>query len=319
MYQELQRFGRVKTNEPLAKHTTFKIGGPADFFVVAEDKNNLVALLRWLDGEGAAYFILGGGSNLLVRDEGYRGVVINLKNAMCEVNGALVTAGAGCVTVEVARQSIQAGLTGFEWGVGVPGTIGGAVRGNAGAMGGETGESVSAVEVYRSGEVVSVPGSECGFGYRESVFKRNHDVILSATLALEKSENKEGMRKALENLQYRTKTQPQGYASTGCIFKNVEISQLSPEIKNKIETMYPEDADIRRFFTLGKLSAGWLIEASGMKGARAGAAAVSERHGNFVVNLGAATAADVLSLIERTKEKVYTKFGIAIEEEIQII
>lgn len=308
MYKDLQRFGHVKTNEPMSKHTTFKIGGPADYFVTVDSVSNLVDILRYLDGEGAPYFVLGGGSNMLVKDEGYRGVVVHVSAQKFEIDADRLTADAGSVTVEVARQSIQAGLTGFEWGVGVPGTIGGAVRGNAGAMGGEMKDVVESVEAYRDGEVIRLTNAECGFGYRESIFKHSRDVVLRATLVLERSENKEGMKKALEHLQYRSKTQPQGYASTGCIFKNFEISG------QKLDFEVPEE-----FIKRGTIAAGWLVDQAGMKGAQVGKAMVSERHGNFVVNAGGASAADVMALVEQIKEKVYTKFRISLQEEIQII
>ena len=309
MYQELQRFGRVKTNEPLAKHTTFKIGGPADFFVVAEDKNNLVALLRWLDGEGAAYFILGGGSNLLVRDEGYRGVAVNIKNAMCEVNGALVTAGAGCVTVEVARQSIQAGLTGFEWGVGVPGTIGGAVRGNAGAMGQDISKNIQKVEVWQDGEIKELSREECGFIYRGSDFKNDPQaVILRVWLALAKGEVRQILATVQENLKQREGKFPP-YPSAGCFFKNVKLDKWPGHPKD-LPTIFLER---------GTVPAGWLIDQAGARGLLQGGAAVSDKHCNFVINKDKASQADVLAVVEEVRTRVYNKFKVELELEVEII
>jgi UDP-N-acetylmuramate dehydrogenase len=293
------------------KHTTFKIGGPVDYFLTIDSTDSLVDALKFLDSEGVSYFILGGGSNMLVRDEGFRGVAIQIKDTRCEIQDTVVQCAAGCSTVEVAQKSIAAGLTGFEWGVGVPGTIGGAVRGNAGAMGGEMKDSVDRVEIYRDGEIVEITNAECEFGYRDSVFKHQSDIILRVYLRLKKTEDVSGMKQAMDNLMYRNKTQPQGYASIGCIFKNVEYRIWNLESR-KIDL--PDE-----FIKKGKVSAGWLIDQSGMKGVRVGNAQVSERHGNFIINLGGATAQDVLSLIEQVKEKVYDTTGVEIEEEIQII
>ncbi len=310
LYTQLKVFGHVKANEPMSKHTTFKIGGPVDYFLTVDSTDNLVEALRFLDGEGVPYFILGGGSNMLVHDEGFRGVAIKINNKQLTINNDIVEADAGCSTVEVAQKSIAAGLTGFEWGVGVPGTIGGAVRGNAGAMGGDMKMAVEKVEIYRDNEIVEITNTECGFGYRDSVFKHQSDIILRVYLRLKKTEDVSGMKQAMDNLMYRNKTQPQGYSSMGCVFKNVDVK--NHEILNG--KMVPD-----QFTKSGKISAGWLIDQSGMKGVKVGNAQVSERHGNFIVNLGGATAQDVLSLIEQVKEKVYDTSGIEIEEEIQII
>jgi UDP-N-acetylmuramate dehydrogenase len=315
LYTTLKQFGHVRINEPLSKHTTFKIGGPADCFLTLEETSKIVEVLKYLDGEGIPYFILGGGSNMLVSDEGFRGVVLNFKNQKYTISGDTVEADAGCSTVEIARKSIQAALTGFEWGVGVPGTLGGAVRGNAGAMGGEMKDSVETVHVYQNGEVIELHNQECEFGYRNSIFKSNGGIVLGVTLKLQPVSPEraaEGMKRALENLQYRNKTQPQGFASTGCVFKNFEIEPKHVETLK--EKNIPEE-----FFAKGKISAGYLIDQSGMKGVQVGQAKVSETHGNFVVNLGGATASDVLSLIEQIQERVYDRFQIEIEPEIQII
>ncbi|OGH66381.1 MAG: UDP-N-acetylenolpyruvoylglucosamine reductase [Candidatus Magasanikbacteria bacterium RIFCSPHIGHO2_02_FULL_47_14] len=310
MYQQLKEFGAVKVNEPLAKHTTFKIGGPADFFVTVSTTADLVELLKFLDAEGMAYFILGGGSNMLVRDQGFQGVVVNIQTDQINISDTDVVADAGVVTVHLAQETVKAGLNGFEWGVGVPGTIGGAVRGNAGAMGGEMKDVISSVDVYRDGEVVTFSYDDCEFDYRHSIFKNQPGVVLRAHLRLKKTEDIAGKKKMIEFLQYRNKTQPQGFASTGCIFKNVEFVPGKQQFAFDV----PEE-----FIKKGKISAGWLVEKAGMKGAQVGQAQVSPVHGNFVVNLGGASAHDVLTLVEQIKEKVYDTSGIELHEEIQII
>jgi UDP-N-acetylmuramate dehydrogenase len=181
-------------------------------------------------------------------------------------------------------------------------------------------DNVQSVSVFRDGEVIELTNSDCLFGYRDSLFKHNSDVILSTVISLQKAHTGGTMKQALEYLHYRNKTQPQGFASTGCIFKNIETTKISPKVKDALLHAFPEDAQkIEQFFVTGKISAGWLIEKSDMKGFDCGQAKVSETHGNFVVNAGGATAHDVLSLIEQIKEKVYAKTNIPIEEEIQII
>lgn len=322
LYKELQKFGKVKINEPLAKHTTFKIGGPADFLVIIDSMEQLPTLLGYLDNEGAPYIILGGGSNMLASDVGFRGVVIKIMAKLARVEDEMIIADAGCLTVALTQLSIKEGLTGFEWGVGVPGTIGGAVRGNAGAMGGETKDAVEKIELYRDGEIIELSNKACEFGYRTSGIKEDGGVILRVYLTLSKTEDKTGMKKALEHLQYRNKTQPQGYASTGCIFKNVDITMGEQGAKNRTQllTHFDEQNEkIQQFLRVGKISAGWLVEQAGLKGREQGMAKVSESHGNFVVNMGGATASDVLKLVEEIKAGVYNKVQIQLEEEIQII
>lgn len=312
MYDQLKQFGRVKVKEPMARHTTLRIGGPADFFVCIETADKLVELLKFLDGTTTPYVMLGGGSNLLVQDDGYRGVIVKFEGKRCSVQGTEIHAESGCITVDVAQKSIAAGLTGFEWGVGIPGTIGGAVRGNAGAMGGEMKDVVKEVEIYRDGEIMKLGNEDCHFGYRNSIFKHHGVVVLSTTLLLEKGDNKEGMKKVMEFLRYRMTTQPQGH-SVGCIFKNVDLSIQHLPAGRQVQNI-PED-----FLKKGKISAGWLIDQVEMKGARVGNAEVSTKHCNFILNKGNATAIDVLTLIDEIKTKVYDTLGIELEEEIQII
>jgi len=317
MYTELKKFGKVKLNEPLAKHTTFKIGGPAEAFVIVEQTQKLVDLLKHLDGEGIPYFILGGGSNMLAADEVFEGVVIKVKTSAHEVQGDTLICDAGCNTVAMAQSSMKAGLAGFEWGVGVPGTIGGAVRGNAGAMGGEMQDRVEKVEAYVDGEVTELSGEECKFDYRSSRFKKSGGVVLRIWLRLEAGNpDVPGMKKAIEHLQYRNSTQPQGFASTGCIFKNPDFEKNKDLLLKHFEA---SDEKVKGFADVGKISAGWLVEQAGMKGERVGGAQVSERHGNFIVSVDGASAKDVLELIELVKVHVLEKIGVELEEEVALL
>lgn len=312
LYKQLKQFGKVKLNEPLARHTTFRIGGKANFFVVAESVEKLVQLLDWLNDEGVEYLIFGGGSNVLVSDNDFEGVVIStINNKQLTINNDVIEVEAGAMTAAVAQEAIKNNLDGFIWGVGVPGTIGGAVRGNAGAMGGQMSDVVERVLVYRDRETLELPTAECEFGYRDSIFKHNRDLILKVYLKLKKNEKRELSTRAMEVLAYRSQTQPKEHSS-GCIFKNLKLKiKYEKELKS---LTIPEE-----FLEKGMIPAGWLVEKAGMKGEQVGQARVSETHGNFIVNLGGATSADVVELIEKVKEKVYDKFGIELEEEIQLV
>ncbi|HYE60012.1 MAG TPA: UDP-N-acetylmuramate dehydrogenase [Candidatus Kapabacteria bacterium] len=310
IYEQLKKFGSVKANEPMKKHTTFKIGGPARFFVTVTETDHLVELLHWLDGEGMLYVIHGGGSNMLVHDEGFEGVVIHVATTTARVDGTLLQADAGCLTATTARLATEHGLVGYEWAVGVPGTVGGAVRGNAGAGGGEMKDHVVEVDVYSDGAVVTYTHAECNFGYRHSRFKETKEVVLRVRLGLKKGNKEESMKTLLAHIAYRTKTQPKGLASIGCIFKNYEITKGLDGIKVPV----PQE-----FLTKGQLPAGWLVEQAGLKGKQVGGASVSPVHGNFVVNAGSASAQDVLTLVDEMKSQVYATCGVEIEEEIQVV
>jgi UDP-N-acetylmuramate dehydrogenase len=296
----------------MSKHTTFKLGGPAKYFIAIDNIDKLVEVLNFLREENVEFIILGGGSNVLCADREFDGVVIKINDSRIIIEDQVVMACAGAMTVSVAQTSVKAGLTGFEWGIGVPGTIGGATRGNAGAMGGDMSTNLEKVEVYRQGEILELNNEECEFTYRESAFKHNNDVILRVWLKLAKSteESKDLMKKALENIAYRNSTQPQGFASSGCIFKNVSVEKWQKENGGELPEIFVGKSSV---------SAGWLIEQSGAKGGKVGQAQVSEKHANFIVNLGGATAEDVKNLIEEVKIKVYNEFKVSLEVEVQEI
>ena len=312
MHKELKQFGKVKIEEPLSKHITMKVGGRAKYFVVVETIEKLKELLSFLDGRGVPHIMLGGGSNIIFSDNGFDGVVIVFKDTTCNVVDTEVEVFSGCSTVRMAKESMAAGLTGFEWGVGIPGTIGGALRGNAGAMGAEMKDTVDRVEVYRNGEVLEISNEECEFRYRDSAFKHNADIILRVWFTFAKVENEDVKKQAMEVLQYRIKTQPMGFPSSGSVFTNVQVKNLTSEIKNKEEIP-------KEFFEKGIIPTGWLIDSLGLKGIKIGGAQISEKHANFIVNVGEAKTQDILDLIELIKEKVYTIYGINLEEEIKIV
>jgi UDP-N-acetylmuramate dehydrogenase len=310
IYKQLKEFGKVKLNESMAKHTTFKIGGPVDFFITVDDANKHGELLKYLQGQGLDYYILGGGSNLLWQDERYEGVVIKIIGGKIEVDSNVMIADVGVSWAVLVNTATQNDLSGLEWGVGIPGMVGGAVRGNAGAMGSDVSKVLDKVLVWKDGEVVEIPNQELDFSYRSSIIKKQKDiVVLKAFFKLQKGNKAEILKQMQEYLKKRTSGRFPTAPSPGSFFKNLEIEKW----QGKLEDL----PDI--FVERKKIPVGWLIENCGLKGYTVGGAKISDEHGNFIINIGNASQADVLSIIEKVKEKVYNKFGIELEEEVQII
>jgi UDP-N-acetylmuramate dehydrogenase len=276
----------------LSQYTSFRIGGPADILVVAHTADDLAAAVSAAERHGQPWWILGGGSNLLVSDEGVRGLtILNRCRAVELCADHHVRAESGVLLAGLARETIQAGLTGLEWAVSVPGTVGGAVVGNAGAHGGSIADSLLSIDVLHSdGRREPLPATELGFAYRSSGLKagRVTGVVLSALFRLAPGLVEEMKQRAAGYLAHRRRTQPVE-ASAGSIFRNP-----------------PGDY------------AGRLIEAAGLKGTQEGQAQFSPVHANFIVNLGGATAADVRRLIERAEQGVWERFGIKLELEILV-
>ncbi len=308
----------IKENEPLARHTVFRIGGPARFFVTADGSEDFVAALRGVVSAGLPWRILGAGSNVLVADRGFAGAIIRPVGGLVEVNGNRMRVDAALPMARVVSESLAAGLRGFEWAIGVPGTIGGSVRGNAGCFGGEMKDVVRAVTVFdaRMGAIEEWSADAVEFGYRDSIFKRRPElVILAATLGLQPGDPLEGQRRVGEYTAHRTATQDIGSHSAGCAFKNIPWSRRDikrERVLQKLPNLPPSG-------TVSGISAGFLIDQAGLRGYRVGGAKVSERHGNFILNTGRATAEDVAILLALAKERVHRNYGLLLEEEIQLV
>lgn len=284
--------GRVAYGEPLSRHTSLRIGGPADALVVPADLEDLRALLRFADREGMATLVLGGGSNTLVRDGGFRGVVIILGEpfARLEVEGAAVRAGAAVRVSRLLAFCSRLGLAGVECLTGIPGTVGGALRGNAGTNAGWVSDRLrDVVAVLRDGALARLAKEDLGFAYRRAALPAGA-VITEATFELERGDPAAIRRAISKLLVARNQSQPVESRSAGCMFKNP-----------------PGD------------SAGRLVDAAGMKGARVGDAVVSPVHANFIVNQGRARAADVLGLVEAVRDRVREHAGVTLELEVQIV
>ena len=285
-------------NEMMSRHTTYHIGGPADWFVVAEAQEQLVTAIGQARKHGITPFLLGGGANILVADAGIRGMVIAYRAsryAFQEEDGAVVLrTEAGAQIKEIARESVSRGLEGLEWAVDIPGTVGGAIVGNAGAFGGYIGDCLRSVKVLEcDGTVQETERNDVAFCYRGSRFKRQNceerTIILEATISLRRGDAEGISERAAQYSERRWERQPTE-PSCGSVFKRT--------------ANYP---------------AGFLIEQCGLKGERRGDAMISPRHANFIVNLGNAKASEVKSLIELAQERVRSEFGETLELEVELV
>jgi len=286
--------GLVHANEPMSRHTSFKIGGPAEVYVTPENTCQLTEIWQACLHAGYPITVLGGGCNVLVADEGIKGVVI-ATSRMChiETNAPYITAGSGTRLARLAETACKAGLSGLEFAHGIPGTVGGAVFMNAGAYGYNIQDVCESVEVLKlDGTIESYPRQELGFSYRTSRFQGENEIITGATFKLTPG-NPEVIRAKINELNSRRREkQPLCYPSAGSTFK-----------RPAQEGFY----------------ASKMIDECGLKGLSVGDAQVSEKHAGFIVNKGNATAADVLALMESVQEKVHKAYGIWLEPEVQII
>jgi len=283
----------VQKNILLKNYTTFKIGGSAKYFFAAKTKENLIKAIMVAKKYNLPFFILGGGSNLLVADKGFKGLVIKIRNQKSEIKNNKIFAEAGVLLSQLVNTTLMKKLTGLEWAAGIPGTVGGAIGGNAGAFGKSMEGIVKGVEVFdaTTGKTKILKNKDCKFEYRDSVFKRKKNfIIISVILQLKKGNKKEIKNKLAGYLNYRKERQPLNFPSAGSVFKNPN-----------------------------GLSAGELIEKCGLKGKKIGNVKISERHANFIINLGRGRAKDVEKLINLVKKTVKSKFKIVLEEEINIL
>ena len=282
---------RILLNEQMSKHTTFRVGGPADIFISIKTIKEAEKIIRLLCDFNTPFFIIGNGSNLLVKDEGFRGVIIEIGKDFSDISieEDRIVASAGALLVKVANEAYKAGLSGLEFASGIPGCLGGGVFMNAGAYGGELKDVITSVKMLniKTGEIVTKNCEEMKFSYRHSIAKEEPYLILEATLQLVKGD-KEAIKQRMDELkEQRTTKQPLEYPSAGSTFKRPE-----------------------GYF------AGKLIQDAGLKGYTVGGAQVSTKHSGFVVNIGNATAADILTLISDVERIVYEKFEVKLEPEV---
>lgn len=280
---------KIQENIKLAPYTTFKIGGPARYFIKAKTKEEVLEALEFAKKKNLKYFVLCGGSNVLFSDKGFDGLVIKLCLTDLKVEDDIIYTEGGVKLMSLINFGIKNNLTGLEFLAGVPGEVGGAIRGNAGAFGKSISNFVEKVEVIEDGKIVEFKKEEIKFDYRDSRFKRNKDIILAGYFKLEKGDISRAKKEIEKNINYRKERHPIE-PSAGSVFKN------------------PKDKSV-----------GAMVEELGLKGYKIGQAQISEKHGNFIINLGGAKASDVKKLIGLVKEKVVEKYGIELEEEIMVI
>lgn len=282
---------QIKVDEPMKNHVTFRVGGPADFFVMPENGEELERVLKQCAKHEMPYYIIGNGSNLLVSDQGYRGVVIQLFRQLSHIQceGNVIRAQAGALLSAVANRALEEGLTGFEFAAGIPGTLGGACVMNAGAYGGEMKDVLKTVTVLtREGEFRTLEKNELELGYRTSIIAKRDYIVLEAQIELQEG-NPEQIKEVMDDLKERRITkQPLEYPSAGSTFKRPE-----------------------GYF------AGKLIQDTGLQGFQVGGAQVSEKHCGFVINKDQATAADIAELIRQVQDRVEEKFGVRLETEVK--
>ena len=291
-FKKIYDDSEIKIDENMSNHIHFKVGGPVDILLIPSKVSQVVETLKICKNENIPYFIIGNGSNLLVKDGGIRGVVIKLSNLLSiEVNGNIIKASSGTLLEDVSKKAVENSLTGFEFACGIPGSVGGAVFMNAGAYDGEIKNVIKEAEVLdRDGNIKVLSKEELELGYRTSKVMKDNLVVISATFELTKGDKEKIRERVNELTEKRESKQPLEYPSAGSTFKRPE-----------------------GYF------AGKLIQDAGLKGASLGGAAVSEKHSGFVINKDGATAEDVLNLIAHVQNEVKKQFGVELHTEVRII
>lgn len=316
MRETLPRFAaipglRVEYDAPLSRYTRFGLGGPAAILADASDEASLAAVWREAAASGVRFVVIGGGSNLVVADEGFEGVVIRYVANRIQREGLTVRAEAGAELQALVDFTITEGLAGIHTMTGIPGWVGGAVYGNAGAYGRSIHESVARVRFFDKGAVREFRNEECGFRYRHSRFKENKDwIILSADLTLQEGDAEELQRTAEEILCIRNEKYPPTMQCAGSIFKNLILAELPPEVQKQVDPKVIRE---------GKVPSAWFLEQVGAKGLRNGGIQVADYHANLIYNAGGGTARQVHEVIDDLKARVRSRFGFELEEEVQYV
>ncbi len=307
---------KIQQNVVLAPFTTFKVGGSAEFFVNVKDKDDLTDALAWREANDLPITFFSGGSNILINDRGIKGLVVRLSNNQIEVKSERLVCGAGANLIQAANFASAAGLSGLEWAIGIPGSVGGAVKGNSGAHGGSIADNIELVECLniKNRQSVILSRRDCSFGYKNSLFVNSpHLLIWQATFKLVHGDQARIKQLVDKNIQSRLATQPK-LPSAGCVFKNLTIKRLN-DFNQELALEAEESGLVRQ----GMVGAGWLIDLLGLKGKSIGGAKISLEHANFIVNTGKATAEDIVMLISFIKQQVRSKLKVQLEEEIQYL
>lgn len=305
-----------KKNVFLKNFTTYKIGGPAKYFFSAKTKEDIVLALAEAKKMKLPVFILGGGSNLLISDKGFKGLVLQINNHKFEISDSgQIYADAGVPLMKLAYLASDKGFSGLEWAAGIPGTVGGAIYGHAQAFGTRMSDSVKSVQAInlKTLELKDFTKEECTFSLKNSLFKKNKNwVIVSAVLEVKKADLQEINSKIKDFLYHRKTKHPISFPSAGSTFVNPEKKITNKKLLEK----FPELAEYNKF---GIIPAGFMIAKCGLAGKKKGKAQISEKHCNFIINLGGAKAKDIVALMNLAKAKVKQTFKINLQSEVQLI
>lgn len=295
---------------PLKSLTTIQTGGTAKGLVIVKTDKELINVVSILKRDGIRFLIVGGLSNLLFSDKGFDGIIVKNEVSGIEENNGIITAKSGTVLQDLVDFTIEKGLAGLDKITGIPGTVGGAIYGNAGAYGQTISDFITSVTILKNGQNTRLSKSDCGFDYRTSVFKETHDIILNSEFQLTKSNSDSLRKESQEILSQRVKKYPPGLKSPGSFFMNVYASKIPAEGLKLI----PEEK-IRN----GRAHVGWILESVGAKGYRVGGVEVANYHGNLFINKGNGTSDDYLKLSADLAKRVRNKYGIVLEPEVQLI
>lgn len=305
---------KLKKNFDLTACNTFRLAVRAEYFVSVENKRELADALAWARDRRLPFFILAGGSNIILTRKKIKGLAIKITGQDFIIRKNILSSWSGTSLAALVKHSADAGLAGLEWASGIPGSVGGAIRGNAGANGGQIAQNLRSVQVYNitAGKFVRLNNRACRFSYRQSIFKqKNNLIIVKAEFRLSKSTTAELKKIIKKNLLNRLAGQPIE-PSAGCIFKNLTLSELAaqnPSLAGRLKSA----GAIKNGF----VSAGYLIDQAGLKNYLSGRAKISQKHANFIVNTGQASPQDVKKLINLIKRKIKNKYKINLLEEVQ--
>jgi len=328
---------KIQKDVVLAPYSTLKIGGKARYFCTVTNNQELVEAIQWAKEKGVPFFILGAASNILISDKGWNGLVIKMQNLNYKLQSSsieektlpniqseqIIEAEAGVPLAKIVGLAFQHSLTGMEWAIGIPGTVGGAIYGNAGAFGSSMAEVVKTVCVLdvsqNSYAMLDITKQGCDFSYRSSLFKHNKQfIIISAHIHLQKGIQEQIAKKMKECFERKKQSQPLDYFSAGSIFKNFyfeHCSVFSLGTRKFLENF----SEWEQFQKQGFIPAAWLIEKCGLKGKKIGRVELSLKHANFIVHRGGGSAKDVKKLINLIKKQIKEKFGIELQEEIEYL
>jgi UDP-N-acetylmuramate dehydrogenase len=300
----------IQENIALKDISTFKIGGKAQYLVYAENQQDIIDSLRFAQEKDLPIGLIGSGCNLLIQDDDIEGLILKMNTKSIEIKDNQLFAEAGVSLAMLANFGHKANLVGLEWAPSVPSSVGGAIRGNAGAFGGETKDKLKQIRVYRDGAIEDIDSSGLDFHYRYSSFKEedNTDIILGGLFELEKGDIEASRMQIRDNIIKKSQNQPVGVACSGCIFKNYEGF-----INENLYSQYP---DLKVFVAKGIIPSGYLIQEAGLKGFTKGGIQISEKHGNYMINTGTGTYEDVIKLIDIVKKRIFELFSVHIEEEV---